>query len=91
MNKKIKNKIIEQLDLYFLNQTGYRKINGGYAELKKVNIKKLKNNWYNITGYLISGECDMGDGHSVEYTDEIKLTIKIDKNKITDIKNLEGI
>jgi hypothetical protein len=93
INKKLKELITEELGWYFLNQTGYRRINGGYANVVKLKIKKLKDtdNWYNVTGQLISGECDTGDGHSVQYTDEIEMNIKIEKNKIVDMKEIEGV
>ena len=85
--KKIKEIIEDQLDWYFLNQTGYRKLNGGYAEVEKLKIKDLGDDWYNVKGYLISGCDDMGDGHSSKYTDEIDLKVKIENDKIIKIEN----
>jgi hypothetical protein len=88
---KIKKIITDDLDWYFLCHTGYRKINGGYAEVRKLKIKKLKDNWYNVKGYLVSGEQDCGSGHSAEYTDEIEIEVKIENNKLVERKEVIGV
>lgn len=69
MNKK---KLMETLDWYFLNVTGYRRINGGFADVTIKEIFKVKKGLYKVEGYLESGEYDCGDGHSVKYTDTLE-------------------
>jgi hypothetical protein len=64
--------IKEILDWHFLNTTGYRKINGGYADVRIDDLIE-KDGYIKVVGYLAYGEDDMGDGGSVKYTSEIEI------------------
>ena len=70
MNKK---ELKERIDWYFLNSTGYRRINGGFAEAKIDEIEKLEKGITLVRGKVEYGECDMGGGGSVTYKDVFRI------------------
>jgi len=82
--KPSKKQMTENLNWYFLNLTGFRRINGGYADTKIKSIKSLGKGKFSVKGEVKYGEQDMGDGCSVEYTNTFEL--KCDK-KCTKVEN----
>jgi hypothetical protein len=87
MDKQTKKIIQDELDYYFLKHTGYRSINGGYAEISKLKIKELKDGSYNVYGQLISGVQD--EEHSEKYFDEIELNIVLKFGKIINVRSVK--
>jgi hypothetical protein len=81
--------IKEFLDMYALNTSGYRKINGGYADTDIDHITRNKDGTIRVQGYIISGKEDMGDGHSEKYTDEMDVMLKEEKGKLSILRKVE--
>lgn len=69
-------KLKEVLDWYYLNSTGYRKINAGYAEAR---IDDIDNGTGGIIvkGHVKYGKQDVGDG-GVEHSDSFAIAMKKD-------------
>lgn len=61
---------------------GYKNINGGYAEVKKMKVKRLGQNLYSVKGIFVFGEQDCGDGCSTQYTETFEgIKVKEDAGK----------
>lgn len=54
-----KQQIRETIEMYELNHSGLRKINGGYTIASNIRIRKNK-----VIANIELGEQDMGSGHS---------------------------
>jgi len=67
--KKVKEEIKEMLGWIKCRMEGFDHINGGYAEVKKMRIKKLEPNHYAVAGVFVFGEQDTGGGSSSQYTE----------------------
>lgn len=70
--KKVKEDIKDMLAWVKCRATGFDHINGGYAEIKKMRIKKLGPNHYVVAGVAVYGEQDMGEGCSSRYTEDFE-------------------
>ena len=76
MEKITKLRIEDYLGTIYYNNSGYRKLNGGFANAK-IKTWKKKGDLIKVNGYMISGVDDCGDGHAEKYTDEIDVILKI--------------
>ena len=82
MRRKTMNeeKIREKLEWNFYVNSGFKMINGGYADVPNENfeIEKSPNgNYARAVGIVHTGVQDMGSGHSRQYTDEFDLCLKL--------------
>lgn len=69
---KLEANVKETLDWYYLNATGYRKNNGGFANTL-IRELEIKDNYIKVDGYVEYGKDDTGDGTSTKYSDKITI------------------
>lgn len=87
MNKGTKAKIKDKLEWACLNETGIRRLNGSWSEVKGLKIRKVKNepNCYLASGEMHYGIDNTGDGRSETYSErfeDIKIDLKEDDKDV---------
>jgi hypothetical protein len=86
MKKVTKKQIKDYLDTAYYYASGYKNINGGFAEVKIKEFQQ-KGDLIKVEGYVQSGKQDCGDGHSKTFTDAIDLVLKITKKGFEVVDN----
>ena len=93
---ELKSKVSAYLSDYFYYSSGYKNVNGGFAEYEIKQMDIIKNNdeiWIRVSGILKSGVDDMGNGCSVLYKNSTTEYVKYsnDMCSFIDKANLEEI